>query len=52
MNPNQTNTEKGIQTDSSDSNKKSRTTGSPELNYLARCRALSDHLVTSDERGI
>ena len=52
MKPNQTNTGKGIQTDSSDSNKKkSRTAGSPELNYLTRCRAFLDHLVTSDENS-
>ena len=52
MNPNQTNTGNGIQADSSDSNKeKSRMVGSPELNYLTRCRAFSDHLVTSDENS-
>ncbi len=49
MNPNQIKTEKRIQSENSNSNKKSsRRPERPESNYLNRCRAFSDLLVTSD----
>jgi len=49
MNPNQIKTEKRIQSENSNSSKKgSGRSGSPETNYLDRCRAFSDQLVTSD----
>ncbi len=52
MDPNQIKTESKIQTQNSDfKKKKSRTVGSPEHNYLARCRAFLDNLVTSDENS-
>ena len=52
MNPNHIKTEKKIQNQNSDyKKKKSRTAGSPEGNYLTRCRAFSDLLVTSDENS-
>jgi len=52
MNPNQIKTERKIQSQNSDLKKKSsRMQGSPERNYLARCRAFTNHLVTSDENS-
>ena len=49
MNPHQIKAEKRIQTEQSNSNKKSsRRPGRPENNYLTRCRAFSELFVTSD----
>lgn len=52
MNPDQTKPERNLQKQNTDfKQKKSRTAGSPEHSYLARCRAFLDHLMTSDENS-
>jgi len=49
MDPDQTKAKKRIQSENSNSKKKSsKRPGRPETNYLTRCRAFSDLLVTSD----